>query len=265
MGAKSETNNERHLLANIAEVASILGDEGRDFNQHLARQFKGWDRVKVKKLPDMTAMLPEHLLFFKAIAQTLNWLQQLTVPNKDERDEEARSPGAVPIIYLRVLLEARAGLIKSTGERLEQLLEQGQREPGMRRPRRLLAVVAGLQTWSRVELPDISSSHDILDLEEVQRLALSACGRARWTALAPLKMYAIYKLSEGVHLPTLREIFPPMGSAVSRGIERLFGFTLGESENDYTISRGLHLKLADVAHTTIWDINSGFYRLGGGS
>jgi hypothetical protein len=55
-----------------------------------------------------------------------------------------------------------------------------------------------------------------------------------------------------------------MGSAVSRGIERLFGFTLGESGSDYRLSRGLHLKLADLAQATIWDINSGFYRLGGG-
>ncbi len=264
MVARSQSNHERQLLATIAEVASILRDEGRDFNQHLVRQFRGWDRVKMEDLPDMTALPPEYLLFFKAIAQALNWLQQLPIANEGERGEEAGSPGAVPITYLRVLLEAKAGLIKNTAERLEQLLEQGQREAGIRRPRRLLAVIAGLKTWSRVELPDVRS-HDVLDLEEVQRLALSACGRARWTALAPLKMYAIHKLSKGVNLPTRREMFPPMGSAVSRGIKRLFGFTLGESENDYTISRGLHLKLADLAHTTIWDINSGFYRLGGGT
>jgi len=263
MMATSQGNQERQLLSNIAEIASILRDEGSGFNQHLVNQFRGWDKVKTQDLPDMTTLAAEHILFFKCIAQTLNWLQQLPVTNVAEKAEEAGVPGAVPIAYLRLLLEARAGLVKNAAERLEQLLEEGQGELGIRRPRRLLAVLAGLETWSQVELPDVGPD-GAFNLEEVQRLALRACGRARWTALAPLKMYSIHKLSQGVPLLTPRGIFPPMGSAVSRGIERLFGFALGESDNDYAISRGLHLKLADLAQTTIWDINSGLYRLGGG-
>lgn len=263
MRATSQSNQERQLLAKIAEIASVLRDEGSAFNQHLIKQFRGWDKVKMQGLPDMTTLPAEHLILFKSIAQTLNWLQQLPMANEGERTKEAGRPGPVPIAYLRLLLEAKAGLIKNAAERLEQLLEEGQRESGIKRPRRLLAVIAGLETWSRVELPDVGPD-GVLNLEEVQRLALSVCGRARWTALAPLKMYAIHKLSEDVPLPTPRAILPPMGSAVSRGIERLFGFNLGESENDYSICRALHLKLADLAQTTIWDINSGFYRLGGG-
>jgi len=242
-------------------IATGVRDEGERFNnEHLLGQFKGWDRVTIEDLPDMSRLIPEHLLFLKAVAQTLNWLQQ---PMLSQDGEGTEGTGNVPVIYLRVLLEAKTGQINNVAQRLEELLEQGQREGGISKPRRLLAVIAGLETWSRVELPDVSPS-GVFDLEVVQRLALSACGRARWTALAPLKMYSIYKLSEGVRLPTPREIFPPMGKAVSRGIERLFGFALGESDNDYAISRGLHLKLADLAQTTIWDINSGFYRLGGG-
>jgi hypothetical protein len=263
MQATCKSNQERQLLIKITEIASILRDEGIDFNQHLIRQFKGWDRIKIEELLGTATLPAEYLLFLKSVAQTLSWLQQLPIPNETKITEEAGSPVAVPVIYLRVLLEVKAGLVKNIAERLEELLEQETGESRVRRPRRLLAVIAGLETWSKVELPDVGPD-GVLDLHAVQRLALSACGRARWTALAPLKMYAIYKLSEGVHLLTPREIFPPMGSAVSRGIERVFGFALGESENDYVISRGLHLKLADLAQTTIWGINSGLYRVGGG-
>jgi|GEM_PF-1575014 len=263
MSALLQNAFEHYLVSNLTDIATILRDEGKEFNQHLVRQFKGWDSVRMEDLPHTGRLIPEHLVFLKAIAQSLNWLQQLIPAHEDEKAEGTANAGAVPVIYLRVLLEAKTGQINNLAQRLEELLEQGQREASIRKPRRLLAVIAGLETWSKVELPDVGPN-GLLDLEEVQRLALRACGRARWTALAPLKMYSIYKLSEGVRLPTPRGIFPPMGSAVSRGIEHLFGFALGESDNDYGISRGLHVKLADLAQTTIWDINSGFYRLGGG-
>lgn len=255
---------EGDLLTRIAKLATILGQEGREFNRHLVEQFKQWERVDIEGLLDTTSIANEHLIFYKAVAQILGWLKQIPVLREDRRNNPEDSLSPVPVIYLQVLLEARSGLVKEAGRRLVELLEQGRKETAVKRPSRLLAVIAGLGTWSRVELPQVSS-HGVLNLGEVQHLALSACGRARWTALAPLKMFSIYKLSKGVQLPIPREIFPPMGSAVSRGIERLLGFNLGESENDYTISRGLHLKLADMAQMTIFDINSGFYRLGGGS
>ena len=252
---------DRELLIRIAEVASILSQEGREFNKHLVEQFEGSGREDIGEIGDTTAIPNEHLLFYKAVAQTLGWLQQIPVLKEGDRNDQMDRLSPVPVIYLRVLLEARSGLTKGVGQRLQELLEQAQEEAKVKRPRRLLAVVAGLETWARVELPDVGTT-GALDLEETQCLALNAGGRARWTALAPLKMYALYK---GPDLITPRAILPPMGSAVSRGIERLFGFALGESESDYRLSRGLQLKLADLAHASIWDINSGFYRLGGGS
>jgi hypothetical protein len=255
---------EGELVVKIAEVATILGQEGREFNQHLVKQFKQWEKIDIKKLVDTTSVSNEHLIFYQAVAQTLEWLQQIPVLRESGRSDQEDSLPPVPVIYLKALLEAKNRLIKGAGRRLVELLEQGREEAEVKKPRRLLAVMAGLDTWSKVELPDVGP-RGMLDLKEVQRLALSHCRRARWTALAPLKMYTIYKLSEGVYLPTPRGIFPPMGSAVSRGIARLLGFTLGESDNDYTVSRELHLKLADLAQMTIFDINSGFYRLGGGS
>jgi len=251
----------RDLFIKIAEVASTLSHKGRLFNQHLVEQFEEWNRVDMQKIVGVRVIPDEHLLFYKAVAETLSWLQQIPPPKEGNRNDLMDRLSPVPVIYLQVLLEARGGLSKRASQRLEELLEQRQKEANVKRPRRLLAVLAGLETWARVELPDVSAS-EALDLEEVQRLALNAAGRAKWTALAPLKMYALYK---GPDLATPRTIFPPMGSAVSRGIERLFGFSLGESGNDYMVSRGLHLKLADLAHASIWDINSGLYRLGGGA
>ena len=259
METKLQLSTDRVLMAKIAEVASIISDEGREFNQHLVEQFKGWSGVDVVELADATAIPQEHIVFYQAVAQTLGWLQQIPAPGEGGGGNPGDRLSPMPVIFLKVLLEARNGLIKEAGQRLEELLVQEQKEAKIKRPRRLLAVIAGLETWARVELPGVGTK-GTLDLKEVQRLALNAGGRARWTALAPLKMYALYKEPD---LPTPRAIFPPVGSAVSRGIEHLFGFTLGESEGDYRRSRELHLKLADLAHTSVWDVNSGFYKLGG--
>lgn len=261
MPAKLQSHNDHRLLSNnIAEVASILSDEGREFNQHLTTQFEGWKTIDVSGLAGAPTIASEHLVFCQAIAQALQWIQQVPVRKKGKGG--ARDIlSSVPVIYLRVMLEAKSGLLKEPGKRLEQLLALGEKEEGTRRPRRLSAVVAGLETWANVELPRADARGN-LDLEEIQRLALRAGGRARWTVLAPIKMYCLHK---GPGFRTPRVIFPPMGRRVSIGINRLLGFDLGESEADYTVSRGLHLKLADLANSSIWDVNSGFYVLGGGS
>jgi hypothetical protein len=261
MRANAQASKERELLTSVATVAYVLSREGKEFNRYLVEQFEPWDRLEVEKMGAPGAMPPEHLLFYKAVAQTLGWLQQVPVPKERKENDVRNGLSLVPLIYFQVLLEARTGVTRGVAKRLEELLGEAQEATRGKSPRRLLAVVAGLQTWAAVELPEVGRA-GTLDLEETQRLALNACGRARWTALAPLKMYALCK---GSDFRTPRAILPPLGSAVSRGIERLFGFALGESESDYRLSRGLHLKLADLAHASIWDINSGLHRLGGGS
>jgi hypothetical protein len=261
MRANAQASKERELLTSMGTVAYVLSHEGKEFNGYLVEQFQKWERVDMGKMADTTAMPPEHLLFYEAVAQTLGWLQQIPIAKERKENNVTYGLSRVPAIYLQVLLEARSGATEGVAKRLEELLEKAHQANKGKGPRRLLAVVAGLQTWAVVELPEVGRAGTI-DLEETQRLALNACGRARWTALAPLKMYA---LGKGADFRTPRAILPPVGSAVSRGIERLFGFALGESESDYRLSRGLHLKLADLAHSSIWDINSGLYRLGGGS
>lgn len=261
MRANGQASKDRELLTSMATVAYVLSREGKEYNRLLMEQFQRWERVDVEKIGGAAAMPPEHLLFYKAVAQTLGWLQQIPITKERKENDLTYRLSPVPVIYLQVLLEARSGVTQEVAKRLEKLLGEAHEATRGKSPRRLLAVVAGLQTWAAVELPEVGRA-GALDLEETQRVALNACGRARWTALAPLKMYALCK---GPDFGTPRAILPPVGSAVSRGIERLFGFALGESESDYRLSRGLHLKLADLAHTSIWDINSGLYRLGGGS
>ena len=55
-----------------------------------------------------------------------------------------------------------------------------------------------------------------------------------------------------------------MDRPVSRGIERLLGFSLGESNGDHEITKDLHLKLAELTGESEFDLNSGFYKVGGG-
>ena len=249
------------ISAKIGAAASIITKEGKLHNQHLVEQFRQWESVNLERFGKLARIPKEHLLFYESIAQTLGWMQQSPIEKNEDVEAEQKIPSLL-LSYLQVLLEARSGQIQDVGQRLEEIIRETQRsEVDIKRPRRLLGVVAGLETWAQVALPEVVGK-GALNMEELQRSSIEFGGRARWTALAPLKMYALYK-KMGASTP--RSINPPTGRAVSRGIERLLGFTLGESDNDYNISRGLHLKLADLAKASIWDINSGFYRLGGGS
>lgn len=253
--------NDRELSAKMAQPALLLAREGRLFNRHLLEEFRRWDSIDLRGMGGLVAVPGEHLVFYKAVAQTLGWLQHTPVKEKQLGKRLEGNPSPLTVCYLQLMLEARRGRVSNVAQRLEELLEDGVHAVAVRKPRRLLGVVAGLETWTSVVLPQVAGQ-GILDLEEVQRLAMAAGGRARWTALAPIKMYSIYR---GLGAATPRTICPPVGRAVSRGIEALLGIALQESEGDYEQSRRLHLKLAELSNTSVWDVNSGFYRLGGGS
>ena len=248
---------ERELQAKIAEIACSLAQDGRQFNQHLRDQFKRWETVDLGQLGDLTAMPDEHLFFYKAVAQTLGWLQRTPVVKQPSRSGWEGQLSPLPPLYLQVILEARKGRTKNVRTRLDELIKAVQ----VKKLKRSEGVIAGVETWAGFGLPDVTDG-STLDLDEVQRCAIPPGTRALWTALAPIKMYAIHK---GLGTSTPITVCPPIGRAVSRGIERLLGFTLVESRGDYELSRKLHLKLADLAKESIWDINSGLYLLGGGS
>ena len=132
-------------------------------------------------------------------------------------------------------------------------------------PKRFTAIVAGLESWSQVRLPAVREGHQ-LDVDEIQRRAIDVNKGVRWSSLAAVKMYAIQNdlNTNNKKIVLSRSIYPPMGRTVSRGIERLFGFSLGESKGDHEISKDLHLKLAELTGEPVFDLNSGFYKVGGG-
>lgn len=238
--------------------ARRLAEKGYEFNQHLIGQFHS-SEMDVEDGEMSSEMPEEQALFLKVVAYTLGWLEQsLVIP--DTSSEETRAKVLfLPRLYLQCLLKEKSKPPGSMAERLDALLLQGQDGTPVKRPRRYTGVVAGLETWAKVDLRAATRATGGFDLEALQNLSLKAGGRARWTALAPIKMYALLVGNPPASL------FPPIGSAVSRGTERLFGFPLSESENDYSIARGLHLKLADLAQGSVLDINSGLYITGGGN
>ena len=130
-------------------------------------------------------------------------------------------------------------------------------------PKRLTAIIAGLESWAQVSLPAVHEGQQ-LDLEEIQRRAIYVNKSVRWSSLAAVKMYAIQNDGDtnNKKIVLSRSIYPPMGRAVSRGIERLLGFSLGESKGDHKIAKDLHLKLAELTGESVFDLNSGFYKVG---
>ena len=245
------------LVSRLADIACLLAEEGSVFNDRLLRQFEEWD-ASVESASSAPNMAEEQMVFLKVVAHTLGWLESGAGPQPLLAQGARSKKFHLPRLYLQCLLEAKSGTVSNVGERLNELVKEAERDVLVARPRRLLGVVAGLQTWVRVTLPGPTTA-GTLDLETIQRSALNAGGRAMWTALGPLKLYGMYR---GL---APRAVLPPIGSAVSRGIQSMFGLSLSESGNDYEMSHSLHLKLADLAQASIWDINSAFYRIGGGT
>jgi len=120
------------------------------------------------------------------------------------------------------------------------------------------------ESWAQVSLPAVHEDQQ-LDLEEIQRRAIYVNKGVRWSSLAALKMYAIQNDCEtNKKIVLSRSIYPPMDRPVSRGIERLLGFSLVESNGGLEIAKDLHLKLAELTGESEFDLNSGFYKVGGG-
>jgi len=234
--------NKDDLIFSMNQVVQILAEAGQAFNKGLVEQFWGyWAKSATVDETRRSFINKEHLMLYQAVAQTLSWFQGSKDKDKDK---------LVPV-YFHILAEARNKKSKYTQEKLLGALNQY-------KLRRFYGVVAGLATWTNVKLPD-TNGEDILDIATVQQLAIGGGRNIRWTTLAPLKMYA---LARHKNSNESQAVYPPIGNAVSRGIETIFGIKLGESARDYELSRNLHLKLASYSMASIWDINSGLYLLG---
>ena len=143
------------------------------------------------------------------------------------------------------------------------------------KPVRTEGVIAGLQTWAKVKLPDVQTS-GLMCLRDVQKNVLEASNRISWTTVAPMKLYALDRpqlLRDWPERPDpdkkQRECYMPIGRRVSASIQQLFGIKLGESEKDHQTAQqlqvrmkewanqGMHLDDKDTERFTLPDINSG--------
>ena len=244
----------------LKTIAIALAAKGKKHNLHLREQFNDdWEMIGVSHVRGVSE---EHRLFFQAISQSLSWLQDAG----EGRHELLKA-------YLRILVLCKVegtpddDLRRWIEDQLGDVLKgEGNTEAEKKAPKRLSAVTTGLETWVRASLPDVRDGQQ-LNLEEVQRSAMEVNKSVRWSSLAAVKMYAIQYDGDPDNRKIMlsRSIYPPMGRAVSRGIEKLLGFSLGESKNDHEISKDLHLKFADLTGESVFDLNSGFYKFGGGS
>lgn len=237
-------------------VAETLAMDGKAFNNDLMEQCgKEWEALEDSALEDSTlgsagSGFPEdHLAFLRSIAQGFGWLHQT---------EKGRS-SLVRSCY-DLLLVASKRPIHTEGERKSQVFETLEQLEDQ--PRRRDGIEAGLNTWTAVvgKFPQRTEGEQ-LDLDAVQRLVIprrDGIGGPRWTSLIPMKFYSL--LHEDRTVP--RTILPPLGAAVLRGVRKLYGLGLNEAKRDAERGMEMHLHLADLANASIYDINSGLYRLG---
>ena len=248
------------MSESLAAIARELAETGKKHNRHLANQFNDdWERLQISDIPNIEQVSEQHLLFFQSISESLSWLQ----------DEGQNRPNLLKG-YLRILVECSVNGNhldpRTIEDKLKETLNIGDSADNNKAPKRLTAVTSGLSTWTQVILPGVQRDQQ-LNLEEIQGLVMNVNNGIKWSSLAAIKMYAILHdgNSNKGKIILSRSLYPPMGRRVSRGIEHLFGFSLGESKSDHTISKDLHLKLAEVTGESVFDLNSGFYKEGGGS
>ena len=78
MEQQSPSNLKKALNSRLAEMASLLADEGREFNRHLLRQFEEWE-ISEEQASWSVVQAEEHLLLLKAVAHTLGWLESRVI------------------------------------------------------------------------------------------------------------------------------------------------------------------------------------------
>jgi hypothetical protein len=243
-------------VMSMRSVAEVLAKDGRAFNKQLVEQCgKEWQALKNSGHSDAESGLhKDHLVFLRSIAQGFGWLHQT---------EKGRS--ALVSSCYDLLLVAAKRPFDANGEHeplVDQSVEVGAAlDRLVDQPRRRTGIEAGLKAWTAVaaKLPQRNEGEQ-LDLEAVQRLVLPI-GGPRWTSLIPMKFYSL--LHEDRTVP--RTILPPLGAAVLRGVRKLYGLGLNEVKRDAERGMEIHLHLADLANASIYDINSGLYKLGGRS
>ena len=236
-------------VVSMRGVAEALAKNGRAFNQQLVEQCgTEWQTLKDSGHSDAESGLhKDHLVFLRSIAQGFGWLHQ----TEKGRSALVRSCYELLLVASKHPIDTEEQRKAQISEAIKQLADQ---------PRRRDGIEAGLNAWTAVvaKFPQRNEGEQ-LDLEAVQHLVIPI-GGPRWTSLIPMKFYSL--LHEDRTVP--RTILPPLGAAVLRGVRKLYGLGMNEVKRDAERGMEIHLHLADLANASIYDINSGLYRLGGG-
>ena len=231
-------------------VAEALAKDGKSFNKGLIELCENeWEALKDAALVSAESGFHEdHLAFLRSIAQGFGWLHQ----TEKGRSALVRSCYDLLLVASKHPIDTEDERKAQVSEAIKQLADQ---------PRRRDGIEAGLNAWAAVvaKFPQRNEGEQ-LDLEAVQHLVIPI-GGPRWTSLIPMKFYSL--LHGDRTIP--RTILPPLGAAVLRGVRKLYGLGLNEVKRDAERGMEIHLHLADLANASIYDVNSGLYRLGGGS
>ena len=260
------------------KIAHSLAERGKRFNAGIVKRFKDYFPEKELAINAKSHIFEkEHMRLIECAAQTLSWLQ----PRIDDDRTEAIK---LVKFYRKSIIEARyntdpnecTSIINKKREKIinEKITNLPTRLPSSKesdtplKPSKTLGIIAGLQTWSKFEFRQPNKNVNV-SLRILQKDVLSVNNnRVNWTAIAPIKLYALdrpnlgYSWPEGPDPDTNKDCYLPIGRRVSASIKVLFGIDIGESEREHKTAQQLQVRLKELANYengnfSLLDINSG--------
>ena len=242
----------------FVDLAVGLAKNGREFNSGILNRFRGYFPEVTD--PSLEPVLREHDRVIQCAAQTLSWLQ----PNIDDDEEEAQK---LVRFYYDLMKEIPKGeksivigcrTIRNRINGLRTRSQNSRKSVNPMKPARTEGIIRGLQTWAYVNLPVTLQDH-VIDLRRLRKKVSLANSRVNWTALAPMKLYALDRPILAARWPegpdpdpsTARWCYLPIGRRVSASIKRLFGIDFGESENDHRNALQLQVHIKQWANQSL--------------
>ena len=262
------------------ELASKLGQNGREFNSRTLEQFKNW--YPESSIKEWFGLERGQLRLLQCAAHALGWLQP------DVHGDEEGVKALVRFYYSLMLLvrEERAKkkisdlmldafVIDEISKRINRLKprsERSRRSKNPPKPARTQGIIAGLITWTKLDPPEVDRSGS-MSLREIQARLFETNKRVGWTMVAPVKLYALDRPGLSQEWPERpdpgtgeKECYLPIGQSVSRAIRHIFGIHFGESEKDHKNAQQLQVRIKEWANErlsensarySVLDINSG--------
>ena len=255
------------MRMSVVDLAQSLANRGKEFNEGILKRFR--DYFPERELAGNAGkhgMEKEHLRLIECVAQTLSWLQ----PSIDCDVKEATK---LVRFYRRTIIEARGesdlGVwIRERVGALRTRADGATESEDPLKPSKTEGIIAGLQTWAGAEFPQVEGGIPV-SLRVLQEKVLNRSSRVNWTAIAPMKLYALDRPGLDRSWPErpdpdsgMKECYLPIGRRVSTSIRALFGIDFGESEKDHRNAQQLQIRLKEWANDgeeefSLLDINSG--------